>query len=521
MDEAFVIACSLDRMNEIKTTFLLDTGATGIALIDLEMARYVCDVLKISFIQLAKPKPIRGFDDKPASSITHAIYSTLTVQSHTKLLAPFLITKLGQHPLILDKPWMQKHNVILNMSCDKLTFGPEHCQHPGSLPAAVNTLVESHLNTSMHLRTSATMPLAPHVKNLITSVMAPAEPQKSKKSKKLKLIEIPPAIPSVQLVYWGISKLADSKREKYVVLAKHILKPVMIPKPKAELVDETKPLDLAFISTAPFQYLAKQKDIKIFVISMQDIENELNAILMKDIEYQLNKMAKTPTNPKIVVPKEYHKFLDVFSKEASDTLLPHSKYNHQIRLLERYRDHGYSLFSKMSEPKFQFVKKFLEEHLKKEFIEASSTSCFLRIMLAAKSEEDIRFCVNYRRLNKFTKKDAYPIPLIKEILAQLKNAKVFTKINIHQAFHKLKMAANLEDLTTFASWFGVFKWKVLPFGLTKGPASWQWFINNVLWEYLNKFCMAYLDDILIYSSNLKEHKDNVRLVLVKLREFEI
>ena len=94
IDETLIVACSLGRMNEIKTTSLLDTEATSIAFIDLAMARHVCDILKISFIQLAKPKPIKGFDGKPASPITHAIYSTLIVQGHTKSLAPFLITKL-------------------------------------------------------------------------------------------------------------------------------------------------------------------------------------------------------------------------------------------------------------------------------------------------------------------------------------------------------------------------------------------------------------------------------------------
>ena len=111
----------------------------------------------------------------------------------------------------------------------------------------------------------------------------------------------------------------------------------------------------------------------------------------------------------------------------------------------------------MSEPKLQFVKKFLEEHFKKGFIKASSASCFSQIMLAAKLGGGIRFCVNYRGLNKLIKKDVYPIPLIEKTLAQLKNAKIFTKIDIHQAFHKLRMAADLEDYTTFASRFGVFK----------------------------------------------------------------
>ena len=197
--------------------------------------------------------------------------------------------------------------------------------------------------------------------------------------------------------------------------------------------------------------------MEISAISMQDIENKLNAIWMIDIKYQLIKTAKAPTNLKTVVLKEYHKFFDVFSKEALDTLLPHSKYNYQIRLMERYKDHGHSPLSKMLEPKLQFVKKFLEEHLKKGFIKASSAPCSSRIMLAAKPGGGIRFCINYKRLNELTKKNAYPIPLIKETLAQLKNVKVFTKIDICQVFHKLRMAADSKNYIMFASQFGAFK----------------------------------------------------------------
>ena len=78
-DEALVVAYSLSRMNEIKTTFLLDTVATSIAFINLAMARHMCNILQISFIQLAKPKSIRGLDGKPAPPITHVIYPILTV----------------------------------------------------------------------------------------------------------------------------------------------------------------------------------------------------------------------------------------------------------------------------------------------------------------------------------------------------------------------------------------------------------------------------------------------------------
>ena len=80
------------------------------------------------------------------------------------------------------------------------------------------------------------------------------------------------------------------------------------------------------------------------------------------------------------------------------------------------------------------------------------------------------------------------------------------------------MAVESKDATTFASRFGAYRWKVMPFGLTGGPASWQRFINNILWEYFNNFCTAYLDDILIYSTSMKKHQQHVQKVLTKLQE---
>ena len=125
----------------------------------------------------------------------------------------------------------------------------------------VNTPVELHLSTSVIMLSASS------VENPTTSAITPAEPQKSKKSKKLKLIKISLAIPDVQLASQGISKLADNKREKYVVPVKHILKPATTPK-LALPVDKIKPLDLTFIDAAPFQYLAKQKNVEIFVVFM-------------------------------------------------------------------------------------------------------------------------------------------------------------------------------------------------------------------------------------------------------------
>ena len=108
---------------------LLDTSAIGIAFVDIAMAHHMCKFLQIFFIPLAKLKSVRGFDGQLAPDIIHAIYPILIVQGSSELLAPMLVTKLGQYPVILDKPWMQKHSLIINMSCIKIIFWPGHCQH--------------------------------------------------------------------------------------------------------------------------------------------------------------------------------------------------------------------------------------------------------------------------------------------------------------------------------------------------------------------------------------------------------
>ena len=241
---------------------------------------------------------------------------------------------------------------------------------------------------------------------------------------------------------------------------------------------------------------------------------------MWDINYQLDKDKMPSTNLATQVFEYYHNFLDVFLKKASNTVSAYLKYNYVIRLLNK-KDHGQAAMRPMSNKKLAFVKKFLKYNLKKGFIKVSSAPWSLPIMLAIKPGGGICFCVNYQKLNELIKKDAYPISLIAEILAQLSHTRVFTKIDIWQAFHKLWIAAKLENLTIMITHFGAYKWKVLLFGLMRRPALWQRFINNVLWEYLNQFCTAYLDNILIYSQNLQEHKEHVHSMLVKCREFGI
>ena len=141
-----------------------------------------------------------------------------------------------------------------------------------------------------------------------------------------------------------------------------------------------KPLELAIVGAALFQYFTKQKNVEIFAISMQNLE------------YQLNKAEKSITDLAIVIPECYHNFLNVFSKKVLDKILFHSKYNHKIKFLKSGKDYGHAVFQGMSKTQLKFVNKFLEEHFKKSFIKTNKASSSSLILLAKKLGDGVKFC---------------------------------------------------------------------------------------------------------------------------------
>ena len=98
-------------------------------------------------------------------------------------------------------------------------------------------------------------------------------------------------------------------------------------------------------------------------------------------------------------------------------------------------------------------------------------------------------------------------------MTRLLRARIFTKLDIWQAFYHIRLKKEVEELTTFYIRYRSYKYRVLPFRLYNGPISFQRFINSVLFNYLDDFCIAYIDDILIYSDNPLEHEIHVKKVL--------
>ncbi|KAI1003279.1 hypothetical protein K3495_g4925 [Podosphaera aphanis] len=171
----------------------------------------------------------------------------------------------------------------------------------------------------------------------------------------------------------------------------------------------------------------------------------------------------------------------------------------------------------MSTDELRAVKEYLLENLQKGFIVPSQATFSSPVLFVKKADGRLRFCIDFRKLNQLTRKDRYLLPLIDETLARLNKAKIYTKLDIRQAFHRIRMHPDSEELTTFRTRYGAYKCKVLPFGLMNRPTTYQRYMNDVLIDFLDLFCTAYLDDILIYSNDEVEHDQHVKEVLQRLR----
>ena len=124
-------------------------------------------------------------------------------------------------------------------------------------------------------------------------------------------------------------------------------------------------------------------------------------------------------------------------------------------------------------------------------------------------------------LNEVTIKNKYPLPRIDLLFDQLAEARVFSKIDLRSGYHQIKIKPKDIPKMTFTTRYGLYEYLVMSFGLTNALAHFMYLMNSVFMPELDKFVVVFIDDILVYSKNKKEHAEHLRIVLTRLREHQL
>jgi hypothetical protein len=264
------------------------------------------------------------------------------------------------------------------------------------------------------------------------------------------------------------------------------------------------------------------------IIKLQaDPDNELCTIFVTQNESKesINE-SELPLNPIELnpAPRSVNEHEERIIQEYKDVFAPIPKglpperaHDHRIELLPNSQPISKPAY-RLAATELDELKRQLDKLLEHGHIRPSKSPYGSPVLFVKKKNGEMRMCVDYRALNNITVKNSYPLPRIDELLNRLSLAKYFSKIDLASGYHQVRVNPDDVMKTAFRTRYGSYEFLVLPFGLCNAPSTFMHMMQDVLGEYLDVFVIVFLDDILIFSNDLEDHKHHVNLVLEKLRE---
>ncbi|WVZ58022.1 LOW QUALITY PROTEIN: hypothetical protein U9M48_008336 [Paspalum notatum var. saurae] len=221
--------------------------------------------------------------------------------------------------------------------------------------------------------------------------------------------------------------------------------------------------------------------------------------------------ALTDASPTVSLPQPVQQLVDQYTGLFTEPngKLPSSSRPHTIPLLPgtqpfRLRPYRYTPAQKIK------IEQQVAKLLQNRMIPKSTSPFASPVLLVKKKSGEWRMCVDYRRLNAYTIKNKFPLPIIEELFEELVGATWFTTLDLRSGFHQIMMAEEDQYKTAFQTHFGHFEYKVMPYGLTGGPATFQSTMNYILASLLMKCVVVFIDDILIYSKTWEDHLSHIK-----------
>lgn len=274
-------------------------------------------------------------------------------------------------------------------------------------------------------------------------------------------------------------------------------------------VTEGKQVQLQGVKTSDLPPIS---ELDAYELHRMEVANDIWMAALVTVEPP-DKESETPAPPNI--QKILHEFDDVFAEPTA--LPPCRQYDHSINLEPgappiNARPYRYSPAQKDE------IEKQVHDMLQSGVIVHSMSPYAAPVLLVKRKDGSWRFCIDFRRLNKITVKNKFPLPVVDELLDELDGVACFSKIDLRTGYHQIRMREEDEGKTAFKTHHGHFHFRVMPFGLCNAPATFQCLMNAIFAKYIRKYVIVFLDDILVFSTDLQEHEEHLRLVLSTLRE---
>lgn len=229
----------------------------------------------------------------------------------------------------------------------------------------------------------------------------------------------------------------------------------------------------------------------------------------------------TDNKPVTRIPAVYSRFNTLFEKKAASRLPEHRPYDHAINLKPDFLPKDCKTYPLTPKENIATME-FINENLEKGYIRPSKSPMASPFFFVGKKDSTLRPCQDYRHVNEGTIKDAYPFPLIPDLMDKLKGAKFFTKLDLRSGYNNVQIKSGDEWKAAFKTSKGLFEPLVMFFGLCNSPATFQRFMDDIFRiEIINGGIVIYMDDILIFAATLEQLRAKTLRVLQVLKDNDL
>ncbi|GBE87281.1 hypothetical protein SCP_1005280 [Sparassis crispa] len=501
---------------DVTTEALIDSGAAE-TFMNIHFAE------ENDFIRWELPKPITvmNADGTPnqMGTITHCTWKMMKIGGR-KTLTRFLLTGIGKENILLGMPWLKRLNPMINWETGDFWFGKDAKWPP-------KPTVEDAPDEEVSIFKEDGLP------ELITTETSPTSFRHSESIREI---------------------TADNTERGELPAVRNDTEPDDPPSetPMDQLDDDD--LVISYIAGEPvigiFEPIRKESPLTneetettVFTIRRGPAIgrmthstrsplfcNAQNTVFYKpsgksqELAQQAHKEASAVDKPKTVeelVPNYLHDLKSVFEKKAAERFPETRPWDHAIDLKPDFIPHDCKVYP-LSLKEQGAMDDFLEENLRKGYIRPSKSPMASPFFFVGKKDGALRPCQDYRYLNEGTVKNAYPLPLISDLMDQFKGASIFTKMDLRSGYNNVRIKDGDQWKGAFKTNRGLFEPMVMFFGLCNSPATFQMMMNALFKDMIDEgWIVIYMDDILIFSNDLEEHHVRTRHVLQRLKDSDL